>query len=438
MKKIIVTFTALVGFLLTAITAHAQALRVEITEGVIEPMPFAAPNFGANGEAARAVADQVNAVVVNDLVGSGLFREIPKSAHISGISDFNAAIQFADWRAINAEALVTGNVILDGENLTVQFRLFDVFAQAPLGKGLQFQGTRDGWRRMAHKVSDAVYSRLTGETGYFDSRIAFIAEDGPKNARVKRLAVADYDGANMRFLTEGNAIVLAPRFSPNAKEIVYTSYETGVPRVFLLNVDTLEQRLLDETPGMTFAPRFSPDGSKVVMSLTEGANTDIYVMDIATGAKTRLTSGSAIETAPSFSPDGSQIVFESDRGGKQQIYIMPANGGEAKRISFGQGSYGTPVWSPRGDLIAFTKINQGRFHIGVMRTDGSNERLLSASFLDEGPTWSPNGRVIMFFRESAGADGAPSIMSVDITGRNLRKVNIPGFGSDPAWSTLLE
>ncbi|MEM7242728.1 MAG: Tol-Pal system beta propeller repeat protein TolB [Pseudomonadota bacterium] len=427
-----------IAALFTATLTNAQALRVEITEGVIEPMPIALPAFTAQGNGAQALADQINAVVVNDLIGSGLFREIPRSAHISAISNFNAAVQFADWKAINAEALVTGNVVLEGETLTVQFRLFDVVAQTALGQGLQFQGGTDGWRRMAHKLADAVYSRLTGETGYFDSRIAFIAEDGPKNARVKRLAVADYDGANTRFLTDGGAIVLAPRFSPNAAEIVYTSYETGVPRVFLLNVDTLEQRLLDETPGMTFAPRFSPDGSKVVLSLTEGANTDIYIMDVNTGAKTRLTSGSAIETAPSFSPDGSQLVFESDRGGKQQIYVMPTTGGEAKRISFGQGSYGTPVWSPRGDLIAFTKINQGRFHIGVMKSDGSDERLLSASFLDEGPTWSPNGRVIMFFRETAGADGAPSLMTVDITGRNLRKVNIPVFGSDPAWSALLQ
>ena len=437
MKNSLVVFAFFMATLF-ANFAQGQALRVEITEGVIEPIPIALPSFSAQGGEAQNLANQISAVVANDLVGSGLFREIPRSAYISNVTDFNAAIQFADWKAINVEALVTGHVIESDGQLTVQFRLFDVFSQAPLGQGLQYEGGTDGWRRMAHKIADAVYSRLTGETGYFDSRIAFISEEGPKNARIKKLAVADYDGANMKHLTDGTAIVLAPRFSPKAQEIVFTSYETGVPQVFLLNVDTLEKRLLDEAPGMTFAPRFSPDGSKVVLSLTEGANTDIYVMDVATGAKTRLTNGSAIETAPSFSPDGSQLVFESDRGGKQQIYVMPANGGEAKRISFGQGSYGTPVWSPRGDMIAFTKINQGRFHIGVMKTDGSDERLLSASFLDEGPTWSPNGRVIMFFRETAGADGAPSIMSVDITGRNLRKVNLPVFGSDPAWSGLLE
>jgi TolB protein len=378
-------------------------------------------------------------VIVSDLVGSGLFREVPPSAYISNITNFDAPVQFSDWRAINVQALVTGSADLTPQGrLVVKFRLFDVFAQQEMGDGLQFVASPDSWRRMAHKVADAVYARLTGETGYFDSRVVYIAEEGPKNARLKRLAIMDYDGANVKYLTGSENIVLAPRFSPNAREVIYTSYETGVPKVFILNVDTLRRRALEELPGMTFAPRFSPDGNRVVLSMSEGGNTDIYVIDLANGRKTRLTSAPSIETAPSFSPDGSQIVFESDRGGGQQIYIMSANGGEARRVSNGQGRYGTPVWSPRGDLIAFTKMNRGRFHIGVMRTDGSQERLLTASFLDEGPTWSPNGRVLMFFRETAGANGAPSLYSVDITGRNLQRVRTPTFGSDPAWSRLLD
>ena len=420
------------------VNAQSKPLRIEINQGVIEPMPIAAPKFVAKGNGSQEYANQITAVIVSDLAGSGLFREIPASAHISNITNFDAPVQFADWKAINAQALITGSVIASGDNLTVQFRLFDVFAQSALGDGLQFQASKSSWRRMAHKVADAIYARLTGESAYFDSRVVYISEEGPKNARRKRLAIMDYDGANSRFLTNDNDIVLAPRFSPNNKEIVYTSYKSGSPKVYLMNVDTLKQRLLDEQPGMTFAPRFSPDGTHVVMSLTEGGNTDIYMVNLKNGGKTRLTSGTSIETAPSFSPDGQQIVFESDRGGKQQIYVMPVSGGTAKRISFGKGSYGTPVWSPRGDMIAFTKISKGRFHIGVMRVDGSNERLLTASFLDEGPTWSPNGRVIMFFRETAGATGAPAIYSVDVTGRNLKRVKTPNFGSDPAWSGLLK
>lgn len=420
------------------IIAQSKPLRIEINQGVIEPMPIAVPKFVVAGNGSNEYAEQITSVIVADLAGSGLFREIPASAHISGISNFDAPVQFADWKAINVQALITGSVSVNGDNLTVQFRLFDVFAQSALGDGLQFQASKSSWRRMAHKVADAIYVRLTGESAYFDSRVAYISEEGPKNARRKRLAIMDYDGANSRFLTDDNNIVLAPRFSPNNKEIVYTSYKSGSPKVYLMNVDTLDQRVLDDQPGMTFAPRFSPDGSQVVMSLTEQGNTDIYLINLKSGGKTRLTSGTSIETAPSFSPDGQQIVFESDRGGKQQIYVMPASGGTAKRISFGKGSYGTPVWSPRGDMIAFTKISKGRFHIGVMRLDGSNERLLTASFLDEGPTWSPNGRVIMFFRETAGASGAPAIYSVDVTGRNLKRVKTPSFGSDPAWSGLLK
>ena len=418
--------------------AETKPLMIEITQGVIKPMPIALSQFTAIGDTTPQYVDQITSVIMADLVGSGLFREIPKSAHVSANTNFNAPVKFADWRVINADALITGSVNIQGDKLILQFRLFDVFAQKPLGEGLQFQASIGNWRRMAHKISDAVYSRLTGEAAYFDSRVVYISEQGPKNARKKRLTIMDYDGANSRFLTDDNDIVLAPRFSPNNEEIVYTSYETGVPKVYLMNVDTLNKRVLDDQPGMTFAPRFSPDGRNVVMSLTDRGNTDIYSVVLESRRKTRLTSGPSIDTAPSFSPDGKQIVFESDRGGRQQIYIMSSSGGDATRISFGKGSYGTPVWSPRGDMIAFTKISQGRFHIGVMRTDGSNERLLTASFLDEGPTWSPNGRVIMFFRESAGTNGAPEIFSVDVTGRNLKRVKTIQNGSDPSWSGLLK
>jgi TolB protein len=420
------------------LSAETKPLMIEITQGIIKPMPIALSQFTAIGDTTPQYVDQITSVIMADLVGSGLFREIPRSAHVSANTNFNNPVKFSDWRVINVDALITGSVNIQGDKLILQFRLFDVFAQKPLGEGLQFQASIGNWRRMAHKISDAVYSRLTGEAAYFDSRVVYISEQGPKNARKKRLTIMDYDGANSRFLTDDNDIVLAPRFSPNNKEIVYTSYETGVPKVYLMNVDTLNKRVLDDQPGMTFAPRFSPDGRNVVMSLTDRGNTDIYSVVLESRRKTRLTSGPSIDTAPSFSPDGKQIVFESDRGGRQQIYIMSSSGGDATRISFGKGSYGTPVWSPRGDMIAFTKISQGRFHIGVMRTDGSNERLLTASFLDEGPTWSPNGRVIMFFRESAGTNGAPEIFSVDVTGRNLKRVKTIQNGSDPSWSGLLK
>ncbi len=428
-------------FGLFAVMAHAQQgpLRIEIMEGVIEPLPFAIPEFQAETPNAAQFARDITRVVAADLVGTGLFREISPGSFISNVTSFEAPVAYPDWRAINAQALITGavSVAADGR-IVVKFRLFDVFAGQPLGEGLQFVGDQGSWRRMAHKVADQVYSRITGEGGYFDSRVVFVAESGPKDARVKRLAVMDYDGANVQYLTDGSSIVIAPRISRDGSRILYTSYESGFPAIYEMNAATLQRtRLPVPTQNMTFAPRYSPDGRTVVFSLTEGGNTDIYTLDVGSGTLRRLTNAPSIETAPSFSPDGSQIVFESDRAGTQQLYIMPASGGEPTRISFGQGRYGTPVWSPRGDLIAFTKQNAGRFHIGVMRTDGSEERLLTASFLDEGPTWSPNGRVIMFTRETAGAGGGAQLFSVDISGRNLRMVPTNGPASDPAWSPLL-
>ncbi|WP_245764280.1 Tol-Pal system beta propeller repeat protein TolB [Sulfitobacter marinus] len=427
--------------LICAVAATAQAqqgpLRIEITEGVIEPLPFAVPTFQPESGDAGQMAVDLARVVSEDLVSSGLFREIPASAFISTVSDFNAPVQYADWKAINAQALITGAVSVSGNSLNVKFRLYDVFSGAELGSGLQFAGTIDGWRRMAHKVADAVYSRITGEGGYFDSRVVYVSETGPKDERLKRLAIMDYDGANVRYLTDSASIVLAPRFSPTGDRILYTSYESGFPRIYVLDIGSVQRRVLESAEGtMSFAPRFSPSGNTVVYSLTQGGNTDIYTMDIASGQSVRLTNTPAIETAPSYSPDGSKIVFESDRSGSQQLYVMPASGGEAQRISFGEGRYGTPVWSPRGDLVAFTKQNKGRFHIGVMRLDGSEERLLTASFLDEGPTWAPNGRVIMFARETQGTGGSSSLYSVDISGRNLKPVRTQEGGSDPSWSPL--
>ena len=414
-------------------------LRIEITEGVIEPLPFAVPIFIAENAAAQDVALQLSQVIAGDLASTGLFREIPIDAHISAPTSFDSPVQFSDWKAINAQALIVGSVRQDADGrMTVKYRVFDVFAEAELGDGQQLGGSAGAWRRMGHKIADTVYSRITGEGGYFDSRVVFVAESGPKDNRRKRLAIMDYDGANVQFLTDSASIVLAPRISKDGSQILYTSYETGQPQIFLLDVNSVTRRQVDiSATAMTFSPRFAPDGRNMVFSLTEGSNTDIYSAQVTGGGAKRLTNTPSIETAPSYSPDGSRIVFESDRSGTQQLYVMSANGGEATRISFGKGRYGTPVWSPRGDLIAFTKQSNGRFHIGVMRTDGSEERLLTASFLDEGPTWSPNGRVIMFTRETQGAGGLPALYSVDISGRNLRRVPLEGAASDPTWSPLL-
>ncbi len=429
-------------FALTGLTAAAQSpgpLRIEISEGVIEPLPFAIPSFVPENAGADNLAAQISQVVSADLVGTGLFREIPNSAYISRVTSFQSPVQYSDWKAINAQALITGAVQTTSDGrVIVKFRLFDVFSEAQLGDGLQFAASQDSWRRSAHMGADGVYARISGEGGYFDSRVVFVSASGPKNARRTRLAIMDYDGANVEFLTDSNAIVLSPRFSPTGDRVLYTSYATGSPRITILDVDTVRARVLEQQAGaMSIGASFTPDGKRVIYSLARGGNSDLYELNLATGAQRQLTNAPSIETSPSVSPDGRFIVFESDRSGTQQLYIMPSGGGQATRISAGQGRYAAPAWSPRGDLISFVKQNRGRFHIGVMRTDGSEERLLTASFLDESPTWSPNGRVIMFTRESQGATGAPSLYSVDISGRNLRRVPTNGAASDPAWSPLL-
>ncbi len=432
-----------IAFGLMGGSAIAQGCASDTICGTIEdfsvkPLPYAVPRFIAETAGADQVANDITSVIAGNLNNTGLFREVPAEAHLSRRDSFGAPVQFANWTPINVQALITGAVSTGADGrITVKFRLWDTFNGRELGQGQQFTGSAAGWRRMAHKVADQVYSRLTGESGYFDSRVVFVSESGPKNARRKQITVMDQDGANVRNLTGAGSIVLAPRFSPDANSVIYTSYETGRPQVYLLDATSGQRRNLGGGSAVSFSPRFSPDGRKIVMSLGDGSNTDIFTLDLASGQQSRLTNTPAIETSPSYSPDGSQVVFESDRGGSQQLYVMPASGGQAKRISFGEGRYATPVWSPRGDLVAFTKMVGGRFHIGVMRLDGSQERLLTASFLDEGPTWAPNGRVLMFFRETSGASGAPALYSVDITGRNLRRVPTPSFASDPSWSGLL-
>lgn len=429
------------GFLLLSlifVTPVQAELRVDITQGRVEPMPLAVVDFTGSTDDAGFLGQQISQVVSADLERSGLFRPIDPKAFIQKELPMDQAPRFGDWRIVNAQALVQGHAIDQGNGqLAVQFRLWDVFAGRQM-VGLSYNTTADNWRRVAHIIADTIYQRVTGESGYFDTRIVYVAESGLANQRVKRLAIMDQDGANHKFLTDGSDLVLTPRFSPTLQEITYLSYYNNQPRVYLFNIDTGQQSILGDFPGMTFAPRFSFDGTKVIMSMARDGNSDIYTMDLGTRQTQRLTRHSAIDTSPTYSPDGKSIAFNSDRGGSQQIYVMDSNGKNVRRISFGKGRYATPVWSPRGDLIAFTKMVSGRFYIGVMRTDGSGERLLADGYLVESPTWAPNGRVLTFYRETLrGEEKTTKLYSVDLTGYNEREVITPLEGSDPAWSPLI-
>jgi TolB protein len=421
-----------IGFAFLGVSSASASLQVDVNQGNIQPLPIAIPDF--IGDPAGA---NIASVVRADLERSGLFKPLDPKSFVEQIKNINVAPNFANWRVINAQGLVTGQAEMQGDGrLRADFRLWDVYGESQM-LGLTYSTQPESWRRIAHLISDAIYERITGEKGYFDTRIVFISENGPAMNRKKRLAVMDEDGANPIFLTRGDYLVLTPRFNPSAQMIAYMSYIAGKPRVYLFDLESGRQEMLGNFPNMTFSPRFSPDGNKVAMTLENGGNSDIYVMDLRTRGYTRLTVDPAIDTSPSFSPDGRQIAFESDRGGSQQIYVMNADGSNQHRISFGGGKNGTPVWSPRGDLIAFTKQGGGAFRIGVMHTDGSGERIISNGWEDEGPTWAPNGRVLMFSRTLQGGRGS-QIWSVDVTGRNERRVLTPGSASDPAWSPLIQ
>ena len=414
--------------------AALAQLRVDITRGKVEPVPIAVSRFAGSAPGRDDLGSAIAEVITADLQGSGLFRVIDRAAYIQSPDELRDVPRFADWRQINAQALVTGVVAPGPQGVAVEFRLWDVFAGAQL-RGLRFDSSNDQWRRIAHKIADVVYERMTGERGYFDSRIVYISETGPMTRRVKRVAIMDQDGANHRFLTDGSNLVLTPQISPDGRRIAFIEYRGTLPRVYLGELSGGPTRPLLDLDALTFSPRFSPDGSTILVTAASRGNSDILAVPAGGGPARRLTDSPAIDTSPTFSPDGAQICFNSDRGGTPQLYVMGRNGGAARRISYGEGRYGSPAWSPRGDYIAFTNIKRGNFHIGVMRPDGSDERLITRSPLDQSPCWAPNGRSILFAREAPG--GSSQLLVIDLTGYHERVVPTPLDASDPDWSRLI-
>jgi TolB protein len=443
MKKI---FYILILFLFKFNTAYSL-IEVDITRGNLDPLPIAVSPLHVDPQSdnyqdnkTKELGELISSVVEKNFRSTGLFNPLNKDAFVQKPDIAHLKPRFEDWRLITAQALVTGKLLLKDEKLKIEFRLWDVAANKEM-IALAFTTTPSNWRRVAHIISDKIYERLTGESGYFDTRIIYVSETGPRTQRVKKLAIMDQDGENTKYLTLGNELVLTPRFNPTNQLVTYLSYFRNLPRVYLLDIETGIQEVVGNFPGMTFAPRFSPDGKKIIMSFAKNGNSDIYTMDLESRLVEKITEDSSIDTSPSYSPDGKYITFNSDRSGLQQIYTMKSDGSGVKRISFGDGLYGTPVWSPRGDLIAFTKVRRGKFYIGVMRSDGSGERLLTENFYQEAPSWSPNGRLLVFYRETkAGKNGqgfTAKLWSIDITGYNERELKTETDASDPSWSSLL-
>ena len=424
-------------------------IEVDITRGNLNPLPIAvSPIFSDKDSKQKLktelkiedVGSEISLVIENNLRRTGLFNTLEREAFLQKPDVAHLKPRFEDWSLIKSQALITGKVSLDGNNLRVEFRLWDVLAAREI-LALAFTTVPNNWRRVGHIITDKVYERLTGEKGYFDTRIIYVSEEGPKTKRIKKLAIMDQDGFNTKYLTLGNELVLTPRFNPTNQMVTYLSYFKNLPRVYLLDIETGIQEVVGDFPGMTFAPRFSPDGKKIIMSFAKDGNSDIYTMNLENRIVEKITNHPSIDTSPSYSPDGKFITFNSDRSGYQQIYVMKSDGTNVKRISFGNGLYGTPVWSPRGDLIAFTKLHKGKFYIGVMRTDGKGERLLTENYYQEAPSWSPNGRVLIFYREtktdSKGEGFTAKLWSIDLTGYNERLVETETDASDPSWSSLL-
>ena len=424
-------------------------IEVDITRGNLNPLPIAVSPLFSDKISVQELkkktnkenlGEEISNIVENNLKITGLFNPLDKKAFLQKPDVAHLKPRFEDWSLIKAQALITGQVKYENDKLRVEFRLWDVLAGKEI-MALAFTTVPNNWRRVGHIISDKIYERLTGEKGYFDTRIIYVSEEGPKTKRIKKLAIMDQDGFNTKYLTLGNELVLTPRFNPTNQMVTYLSYFKNLPRVYLLDIETGIQEVVGDFPGMTFAPRFSPDGKKIIMSFAKDGNSDIYTMNLENRIVQRITNHPSIDTSPSYSPDGKFITFNSDRSGHQQIYIMKQDGSSVKRISFGKGLYGTPVWSPRGDLIAFTKLHKGKFYIGVMRTDGSGERLLTENYYQEAPSWSPNGRVLIFYRETKSDDKgegfSAKLWSIDLTGYNERLVKTETDGSDPSWSSLL-
>jgi len=425
-------------FIFLSLTFQAQGeLQINVTEGTFKPVPIAITPFdgGSDPELAKA-GKEITDVIMNDLQSCGLFQVVDPAAYIQSARDVMSHPRFADWKILNAEALVGGLLQRNGSNFQIDFRLFDIFAETQL-TGLSLETEPANWRRVAHKIADAIYERMTGDKGYFDTRVVYIHESGPEVGRKFRLAIMDQDGANHQFLSSGNLRVLTPRFSPDGSKIAYVSFgkDDKSPNLHIHNLQTGQAESLGAIDGQKMSPRFSPKGDHIILSSAKNGAASLYTMDLGSKKLSRLTTATAsIDVSPCYSPDGSQIVYISDKGGKPQIYVKDASGGDGTRISFSEGRYDNPVWSPRGDLIAFTRQKGGTFYIGVTSPDGSGERMLDTGYLLEGPTWAPNGREIMYTCQP-GPHSKVGICCVDITGNHKRKVNILAEGSYPSWSS---
>ncbi len=420
--------------------AHAE-LKVDIIAGAAEPIPIAVQKFEIAGTVTADDAATVRAVVENDLKSTGLFRIVshdafPQYVHMNEMPNFKL------WMAIKTQVLVQAKLTSEsGGRYKLEFYVWDVNGKEQI-EAQSLVASKSSLRRLAHIMADAIYERLTGETGYFDTQIVFIAETGPVHRRVKRMAIMDQDGYGLRYLSDEKTFVMSPHFSPNMQTIVFLSYRDDDPMVWTLDLDSGEQRRLGQFGGMNFAPRFSPDGTKIALSLVKNGITHLYEYDMETQKLRQLTFGRSLNTSPSYSPDGKKLAFNSDRSGRQQIHVLDLKTLEEERITYGAGRYATPAWSPDGQFIAFTKMADDTFYIGIMNPRGRNEKILAGGWYMEAPSWAPGSRRLVYYETEKDIDDVERIShirSVDITGQNIYEIELPDGvnGVEPTWSPRL-
>lgn len=440
LRKIYLKFAHFCALLVCALLAlgisfpvHA-ALEITINQGSIAPTPIAIVLEPSEDAEAQAALARMQEVIESDFSNTGLFALIPASAFIQKPETLSSGLHYSEWRLIKADKILTLKVVERSfDKLRIEARLYDSI-QEKMIEGRSFSADLKNWRRIAHKIADMTYQKVTGDPGYFDTQIVYVSYSQKGIKRQERIAIMDYDGANHFYLTDGKNLVMTPRFSPNRRYVTYLDYQNKKPRVFLYDRAKNKKILVGHFPGMTFAPRFSYDGKHLVLSFSQNGNTSLFEMDLETLKMKQLTSGPVIDTSPSYAPTGDRLVFNSDRTGRTQLYVLDLAKGEPERISFGEGSYRTPVWSPRGDWIAFTKMYQGEFYIGVIRPDGSGERLITKGYLVEAPSWSPNGHAILFTRDDR--QGKPRLHAIDFTGFNERQISTPDNAIQGDWSML--
>tara|TARA_B100001989_G_scaffold120016_1_gene84564 strand:+ start:617 stop:1942 length:1326 start_codon:yes stop_codon:yes gene_type:complete len=438
-KKFIFTFLFL--FILIKLPI-LNGVEIDVTEGKIEPLPIAIVEFNQENKNEDNYSSKIQNIISNNLGNTGLFKILPNDSFLQSESEVFFQPLFSDWKLIDANFLVSGKVTLENNRLKVNFKLWDVY-QEKLVINKNISGvSRSDWRILSHIISNLIYEKITGEKGYFDTKLVYVAEEGTQEKKIKKLAIMDYDGNNHEILTDGNELVLTPRFSPDGKNIVFLKYKNNKASVYLMNIKSRKTKILGNFSGMSFAPRFDPNGKKIIFSLTDRGKSNIFIQNLENNEKFQVTNNKYINTSPYFSPDGNKIVFSSDRAGKQNLYIkgIKTISSKVERITYGKGNYATPAWSPRGDYIAFTKSYRKKFFIGLIKTNGKGERLISEGYLTDGPSWSPNGRTLVFFKTVKNINNQyeTKLFTIDITGNLEKELITPYQASDPDWGPSIK